>query len=66
MMSNKALTNSKREVTEKDSSSLDSELSEPGELWSIRRGNEMYPAMLNGIPLTSLLICHTVKNINDF
>lgn len=61
MMPNKALTNSKREVTGKDSSSLDSELSEPGESWSFRRGNVMCPAILNITPSTSLLICHTVK-----
>lgn len=61
MMPSNAFTNSKQEVTGKDSSSLDSELSEPGELWFIRKGNEMYPAMLNSTPSTSLLICHTGK-----
>lgn len=67
MIPNKALTNSKREVTVKDSSSFDSELSEPGELWSDQKGNGMCPVLLNSIPLTTLLkvlIPSSLQNLN--
>lgn len=61
LLPNVALTSNKQETTAKDMSPLDSEVSEPGELWAIRGGNEMYTTMSTSRPPTSMLICHAVK-----